>query len=66
MANEILNIIPGLQSTALMGQSVRVAKDAFNPRMSQKQRTKSFVRGTVGTMTGIGLMGASTAMINKL
>ena len=63
---DIMGIVPGLQATALLGQSVKVAKDSFNPKMSQKRKMKSFVGGAVGTMAGIGLMGATAGMINKL
>jgi hypothetical protein len=62
MTNEILNIIPGLQSTALMSNSLRLMKAERNP----KKANNMFLKTTAGTLAGIGLMGATAGTINKL
>ena len=62
----ILGNVVGLQATALMGQNLRAAQDAFKPRQSPKKQMRNMVRTGVGTMLGIGLMKPTAEMINSL
>jgi hypothetical protein len=61
MTDGILNIIPGLQATALLGQSIRVAK----PQKSSRKALKGLFGGFTGAMVGIPLIGATAGMIPK-
>jgi len=53
----ILGIVPGLQATALVGHNLNLLK---------KPTAKKFVKTGVTNFLGIGLIGATATMINKL
>jgi len=53
----ILGIVPGLQATALVGANLKLMK---------KPTPKKFVKTAVTNFIGIGMIGATAGMINKL
>jgi len=53
----ILGIVPGLQATALVGHNLKLMK---------KPTTKNMIKTGVTNFIGIGLIGATAGMINKL
>ena len=63
MVNEILNIIPGLQSTAMLGSTM--GSMGFGKK-KPKSPMKGFMKGTVNAMVGVPLIGATAGMIGKL
>lgn len=65
MTNSILGVIPGLQATAVMGQSLKMANYNLKKGRSQKAMTKNMIRGSVGIMAGVGLMKPTSEMINS-
>ena len=66
MANEILNIIPGLQSTALLGQTMRSTRFDIKPkRNAYRNQSKALIRGSMGAMVGIPLIGATSTIIGS-
>lgn len=62
----ILGIIPGLQATALAGQSMKMANFSMKPTKSYKQMNKNIVRGSLGIMAGTMLIKPTAAIINDL
>jgi hypothetical protein len=62
MTNGILNIIPGLQSTAMLGSTMG-SMGFGRKRSSSRGQTKGFMRGAVTAMVGIPLIGATAGMI---
>ena len=79
MANNIIKPVlgtaVGLQSLALVGVAAStIPKDAFDFSMKKKKKMKPnfkkqtgrMLKGGVGLMIGIPLVGATAGMINKL
>jgi len=77
MVKPLLGTAVGLQSLALVGLAANsIPKGAFdiNPRKSKKGRkpvnmkkqTSNMVKGGVGLLIGIPLVGATAGMVNKL
>jgi hypothetical protein len=71
----ILGTAVGLQSLALVGVAAKtIPKDAFDFSMKKKKmkkvnfkkQTGNMIKGGVGLMIGIPLVGATAGMVNKL
>ena len=60
----IMGIVPGLQATALVGENLKL----FNVGMKGKHNisSKKLIKTGVTNMVGVGLIGATAGMINKL
>jgi hypothetical protein len=58
----ILGIVPGLQATALVGQNLKM----FDMKPGKKHSSKKFVKMGVTNLVGVGLITASSKMINDL
>ena len=63
VTKDILGITVGLQSTALMGKSYKMAKKSFSPK---GLKTKPMLRGFTDTMIGIGFITPTAKMVNDL
>lgn len=53
----IMGIVPGLQATALLGPNIKLMK---------KPTSKNFIKTATTNFMGIGMIGATSDMINKL
>ena len=53
----VMGIVPGLQATALLGENIKLVKNP-SPKKFLKTATTNFI--------GIGMIGATAGMINKL
>ncbi len=66
----ILEIVPGFQSLAVMGQATKLIpkEDDFlgKGKNSPMKQSKKMVKGFVDITTGVALMGPTSSMINKL
>lgn len=61
----ILGIIPGLQATSLVAMNIpKKFPMKSTKKMGMKNPTKNFVKTSVGTITGIGLMKPTSELIN--
>jgi hypothetical protein len=58
----ILGIVPGLQATALVGHNLKM----FDMKSGKKNNSKKFVKMGVTNLVGIGMIGATSKMINDL
>lgn len=66
-AKSILGIVPGLQATALVGENLKLFKPAKKTKLKGKKMPKNdFMKTGVKNIVGIGLIGASSSMINTL
>ena len=64
-AKTILGIVPGLQATALVAANIPDSAD-FRPKKGKKNGTKKMVGLGVKNLVGIGLIGATAGMVNKM
>jgi len=64
-AKTILGIVPGLQATALVAANIPDSAD-FNPKKRKKNQTNKMVKRGVKTIVGIGLIGPTAGLINKM
>jgi len=66
-AKTVLGIVPGLQATALVAANIPKSED-FLPKKGKKKKngTKKMVSLGVKNLVGIGLIGPTAGMINKL
>jgi hypothetical protein len=63
MEGNIMGIVPGLQATALVGENLKL----FDVGKKAKKITpKKIIKTGVTNMVGIGMIGATAGMINKL
>lgn len=62
MEKDILGIVPGLQATALVGENLKL----FDIGMKKGRAPKRIIKTGVTNMIGIGMIGATAGMINKL
>ena len=58
----ILGIVPGLQATALVGANLK----SFDVKKSKDMGLKKMTKLGVTNIVGVGLIGATAGMINKL
>ena len=65
-AKTILGIVPGLQATSIL--SMNIPKNlSMKPSKNMKIKpVKHLVKTGVGTMIGIGMIGATAGMINSM
>lgn len=64
-AKAILGIIPGLQATSLVAMNIpKNFPMKSTKKFGMKKQTKNFVKTSVGTLTGIGLMKPTSELIN--
>jgi len=64
----ILGIVPGLQATSLVAANIPDSAD-FKPKKGKKKKkngTKKMVGLGVKNLVGIGLIGPTASMINKM
>jgi len=67
MEKDILGIVPGLQATALVGENLKLVNFNFNKKgKGHKNMSKNLIKTGVTNMVGIGMIGATSSMINKL
>ncbi len=65
-AKNIMGIVPGLQATALVALNIPDSADFEPKKRKSKDQTKKIVKKGVTTLIGIGLMGPTASMINKM
>ena len=65
-AKTILGIVPGLQATALVAANIPDNFDLKPSKKKQKNGTKKMVGLGVKNIVGIGLIGATASMVNKM
>lgn len=63
-AKSILGIVPGLQATALVGENLKMFD--VKKTKSKKMPKNDFVKTGVKNLIGIGMIGATSKMINDL
>jgi len=61
----ILGIVPGLQATALVGENLKLF-NAKTKLKSKKMPKDEFIKTGVKNFIGIGMIGATSKMINDL
>jgi len=61
-AKTILGIVPGLQAASLVAMNV----PSFDLKQSRKKGAKKIVKRGVKTLVGVGLIGATAGIINKM
>ena len=64
-AKTILGIVPGLQAASLVAMNIPDSAD-FNPKKRKGKQTEKMVKRGVKTIVGIGLIGPTASMINKM
>jgi len=64
-AKTILGVLPGLQSTALLGKNMKLLDSWKNPKNS-KGFTKKFIKTGVTNFVGIGLIKGTSDSVNAL
>jgi len=64
-AKSIASIVPGLQATALVAANIPDSAD-FKPKKRKGKQTDKMVKRGVKTIVGIGLIGPTASMINKM
>lgn len=62
----ILGIVPGLQATALVGENLKLFNVKKTKLKSKKMPKNEFVKTGVKNLIGIGMIGATSKMINDL
>lgn len=62
-AKTILGIVPGLQATALVGHNLKLIPNFKKPL---KSKPKKFIKTSVGTILGVGLIKPTASMINQI
>ena len=61
-----LNIVPGTMSLGLMGSQIGRMNTMFDPKVSNKKKTKNMLDGFTETMMGIPLISATSTAIGAL
>ena len=64
LTTSVLGIVPGLQATALVGANLGALKNFGTAK--PKTSTKKMIKLGVTNIVGVGLIGATAGMINKL
>lgn len=62
--SDVLGIIPGMQSVALLGANLKMAKNIGKPHQSLKSMNKNILKAGVTNIVGVGLIGATASAIN--
>ena len=60
--NSILNVVPALQATALLGHNVKLLRP--NKTLGNKAPIKNIVKVGVGNLVGVGLIKSTAKIIN--
>jgi len=63
MEKAILGIVPGLMSTALVGENLKLFDIG---KKGKSISSKKLMKVGVTNMVGIGIIGSTSSMINKL
>ena len=63
MASTVGKQIPGFMALGLMGKSVKMAKDSFDPK---KKKKTLFMKDTVDLMVGVPMVGVVAGQVNAL
>lgn len=63
---EILKIVPGLQATAITMKNIPRIDIKKSKKFSPKNNSKSMIKKSVMTLTGIGLIKPTSKLINNL
>jgi hypothetical protein len=70
-AKTILGIVPGLQAASLVGANLNAMNGSFGMGKGKRKKhrghgTGNMMRMGVGNLVGVGLIGATSSMVNSM